>query len=359
MKKRNIWGAIRMLALCLFMTACGSQTSGGNQQPQPAGTQGSQQAGSAENKVLKIGITQIIEHPALDATREGFIAALKENGYEDGKNIEIEYVSAQGDPSTVMTIAQKFAGDRKDAILAISTTSAQSLVQSTNGTDIPVIFAAITDPLKANLVESLEKPGKNVTGISDTHPETIKTAIRSIKEFFPTFKKVGIIYNSGEANAVVNVENAKKALAENGLEAVEVNANSTSEVKQAAQSLVGRVDALYIPKDNTVVAALKSVVMVAEENKIPLFVGDRDSVRNGGFAGAGIDYHDHGYEAGLMAIKILKGEAKPGDLPVQFPKELRMAVNREAAAKQGIDLEKLKPVLEKINPVYFDKIEEK
>jgi len=353
-KTRHVKGAL--VALCLLLTACGTQTGGGNQPS--SNSSAAEQNGSASGKILQIGITQIIEHPSLDATREGFIAALKDNGYEDGKNVDIEYASAQGDPSTVMTIAQKFAGDKKDAILAISTPSAQSIVQTTDGTDIPVFFAAITDPFKAKLIENLEKPGKNVTGISDTHPESIKSTIYSIKEFFPESKKVGIIYNSGESNSVVNVENAKKALTEIGLEAVEANANNTSEVKQAAQSLVGRVDAIYIPKDNTVVAAIKSVVMVAEENKLPLFVGEMDSVRSGGFAGYGIDYHDHGYETGLLAVKVLKGEAKPGDLPVQFPKELKMAINKEAAAKQGIDLEKLKPALDKINPIYFDKIED-
>ncbi|WP_235827919.1 ABC transporter substrate-binding protein [Brevibacillus migulae] len=357
MNRRKLQAKGMLLALCLLLTACGTQTGGGNQSTSDAS--GAGKSGDASGKKLQIGITQIIEHPSLDATREGFIAALKDNGFEDGKNIDIEYVSAQGDPSTVMTIAQKFAGDKKDAILAISTPSAQSLVQTTDGTDIPVFFAAITDPLKAKLIENVEKPGKNVTGISDTHPDSIKSTMYAIKEFFPEAKKVGIIFNSGESNSVVNVDNAKKALAEIGLEPVEANANNTSEVKQAAQSLVGRVDAIYVPKDNTVVAALKSVVMVAEENKIPLFVGEMDSVKSGGFAGYGIDYHDHGYETGLMAVKVLKGEAKPGDLPVQFPKELKMAVNKEAAANQGIDLNKLKTALDKINPVYIDKIEEK
>ncbi|MFY0544328.1 ABC transporter substrate-binding protein [Brevibacillus sp. H7] len=342
------------LMLCLFLAACGNQPAA-----EQASSGSAQQTGSNAEKKLKIGITQIIEHSALDASREGFIAALKDNGFEDGKNIEIDFQSAQGDPSTVTSIAQKFVSDKKDAILAISTPSAQSIVKATEGTDIPVFFTAITDPLKAKLVDNLEKPGKNVTGTSDTHPESIKSSIRSIKEFFPESKKVGIIYNSGEANSVVNVENAKKALAENGLEPVEVNASNATEVKQAAESLIGRVDALYIPKDNTAVAALKSIVKVAQDNKLPMFVGEMDSVRNGGFAGFGIDYKELGYETGLMAVKVLKGEAKAGDMPVQFPKELRLAVNKEAAKNQGIDLEKLKAVLEKYNPTYFDQIEKK
>lgn len=331
-----------MVVLCLFLAACGSQSSSGD---------------SKDGKKLKVGITQIIEHSALDASREGFIAALKDNGFEDGKTIEIDFQSAQGDPSTVTSIAQKFVSDKKDVILAISTPSAQSIVKATEGTNIPVFFTAITDPLKAKLIDNVEKPGKNVTGTSDTHPESIKSTIGAIKEFFPESKKVGIIYNSGEANSVVNVENARKALTEIGLEPVEVNASNPTEVKQAAESLLGRVDALYIPKDNTAVAALKSIVKVAQDNKLPMFVGEMDSVRNGGFAGFGIDYKELGYQTGLLAVKVLKGEAKAGDIPVQFPKELRLAVNKEAAANQGIDLEKLKAAIEKHNPIYFDKIE--
>lgn len=336
-----------MLASCLLLTACSQPTS-----QTPKGSEG-------QKAKLKIGITQIVEHPSLDAIREGFIAALKDNGFEDGKNIEIDYQSAQGEPTNTSTIAQKFVSDRKDLILAISTPSAQSIVKAAQGTNIPVLFSGITDPLSAKLVDNLEKPGKNVTGYSDSHPDNIQKTMEAMKELFPNAKKVGIIYNSGEVNAVVNVKEAKKALAGLGLEVVEANAANASEVKQAAESLVGRVDTIYLPIDNTVISALKAVVKVVSDNKIPLFVGETDSVRNGGFAGYGIDYKDHGYQTGLMAVKILKGEAKPGDMSVQFPKELRLGVNREAAAKQGIDLEKLKDKLEKFNPIYFDKIENK
>ncbi len=358
MKKSKHLTTFCALTLSLFLAACGTQSGGQPQQQQSAPPTAEQNSGAAETK-RKVGITQIIEHASLDASREGFIAALKDNGFEDGKTIEIDYQPAQGDPSMVSTIAQKFVGDKKDVILAISTPSAQAIVKATEGTEIPVFFTAITDPLKAKLVDSIEKPGKNVTGTSDTHPESIKSTISAIKEFFPEAKKVGIIFNSGEANSVVNVDNAKAALTEHGLEPVEANASNATEVLQAAESLVGRVDALYIPKDNTAVGAIKSIVKVAQDNKIPMFVGEMDSVRNGGFAGFGIDYHDLGYQTGLLAVKVLKGEAKAGDMPVQFPEELRLAVNKEAAANQGIDLEKLKAVLEKHNPVYFDKIEKK
>ena len=333
MKKKK-WLTTVTLLSCLFLSACG----GGNKPadaPKADSNTGAKTEASkpAADKKFKIGISQIVEHPSLDASRQGFIAALKENGFEDGKNIEIDYQNAQGDANTINTISQKFVGDKKDLVLAIATPNAQSLVKATAGTNIPVLFTAITDPLSAKLVDNLEKPGKNVTGYSDTHPDAIKNAVSSIKEMFPNAKKVGIIYNSGEANSVVNVNNAKKAMASAGLEAVEANASNGSEVKQAAESLVGRADVIYVPKDNTVVAALKAVIKVAEDNHIPLFVGEMDSVKNGGFAGFGTDYYELGHSTGEMAVKILKGEAKPGDLAVQFPKELHLAVNKEAAKK--------------------------
>ncbi|GED14323.1 ABC transporter substrate-binding protein [Aneurinibacillus migulanus] len=352
MKRKTRITSVCFLLLCLLLAACGNtQTS--SEQKQEAG--GEQKAGQAKEKV-KIGITQLIEHPSLDASREGFIKALKENGYADA---DIEYQSAQGDQSTVASIAQKFVADKKDAVLAISTPSAQAMVQATKNTDIPVFFTAITDPISAKLVDNLEKPGKNITGYSDTHPETINKLVALIKELKQDTKNVGIIYNSGEANSVVNVENAKKALAANGMKAVEVNVSNTTEVKQAAESLVGKADVIYVPKDNTAVAALKTVVQVAEKNKIPLFVGEMDSVRNGGFAGFGADYQDLGYQTGLMAVKVLNGETKVGDLPVGFPKELHLGVNKEAAANEGIDFEKSKPIIEKYNPIYFEKTEKK
>jgi putative ABC transport system substrate-binding protein len=357
MKRKTRITSICFLLLCLLLAACGSKSTSTGQSngEQKSGQASEQKAGETKAKV-KIGITQIIEHPALDAAREGFIQALKDNGFGDA---DIDYQSAQGDPSTVASIAQKFASDKKDAILAISTPSAQSMVKATQNTDIPVFFTAITDPLSAKLVDNLEKPGKNITGYSDTHPETINKLIKLIKELKPDAKNVGIIYNSGEANSVVNVKNAKEVLEKEGMKAVEVNASNTTEVKQAAETLVGKADVIYVPKDNTAVAALKTIVQVAEKNKIPLFAGETDSVRNGAFAGFGADYHDLGYQTGLMAVKVLKGEAKAGDLPVGFPKQLNLAINKEAAANEGIDIEKIKPIVEQYKPVYIDKTEKK
>lgn len=318
MKKRL---AVLLSGAMLLLSACG----GGSNEA----------SGEKKEETVKIGITQIVEHPSLDAAREGFIAALKDAGYEEGKNLKLDYQNAQGDMNNNASIAQKLVSDKNDLILAIATPSAQAAIQATK--DIPILFTAITDPVGAELVQSFEKPGGNATGTSDTHPDAIKNTIAAIKKFIPDAKKVGIIYNNGEPNSVVNVKNAREALEEAGLEAVETTISTSSEVKQAAESMVGRVDVLYIPKDNTVVAALESVITVANDKDIPTFVGEGDSVKRGTFASYGFDYHDLGYTTGKMAVEILKGK-KPADIPVGFPENLELIVNKKAAEEEGIKL---------------------
>ncbi|MGJ7922342.1 ABC transporter substrate-binding protein [Neobacillus sp. LXY-4] len=322
MKLRVI--ALLLCGMLFLLTACGS------------GSKETSSGAEKEMKEVKIGIIQLVEHPSLDAAREGFIAALKDAGYEKGKNLTIDYQNAQGDINNNMTIAQNLVANQNDLIFAITTSSAQAVTKATK--DIPILFTAITDPVGAKLVESLEKPGGNVTGTSDTHPNAIKNTIKSIKEFFPDTKKVGIVYNSGEPNAVTNTENAKKVLKEIGLEPVLTSISTTSEVKQAAESLVDRVDVFYVPKDNTVVAGLESIIKIANEHDIPTFVGEGDSVKRGTFASYGFEYHDLGYTTGQMAIDILKNDKKPSAIPVGFPDNLELYINKKAAAEEGITL---------------------
>ncbi len=319
MMKKSL--AVLISGAMLLLAACGGSSN--------------EASGDEKEKTVKIGITQIVEHPSLDAAREGFIAALKDAGYEEGKNLKIDYQNAQGDMNNNASIAQKLASDKNDLILAIATPSAQAAVQATK--DIPILFTAITDPVGAELVKSMEKPGGNATGTTDTHPDAIKNTIDAIKKFIPDAKKVGIIYNNGEPNSVVNVKNAREALEKAGLEAVETTISTSSEVKQAAESMVGRVDVLYIPKDNTVVAALESVITVANDKDIPTFVGEGDSVKRGTFASYGFDYHDLGYTTGKMAVEILKGK-KPSEIPVGYPENLELVVNKKAAEEEGITL---------------------
>lgn len=334
---KKTWALIA-IALLLLVSACSNGTSSQN--------------ANGSGKKYKIGISQIAQHPALDGAREGFIKALKDNGFEDGKNIEIDYQNASGDPSTNNTIAQKFVSDNKDLVLGVSTNSTQALLQNTK--KIPILFVAVSDPVGSKLVKDLKKPGGNVTGYSDTPDGAIQNTVQSMKDFFPNAKTVGIIYNSGETNSVASVKKAKEVMASLSLNAKEATVTNTNEVKTAAESLVGKVDLLYVPQDNTAVSAIQSIISVANKNKIPLFVGEKESVKSGGFAGMGFEYTDLGYSTGLMAVKILKGQAKPADLPVGFPEKLQLVLNSDAAAAQGIDVNKLpKTALDKWKPTWI------
>ena len=316
--------SIVMVCSLLLLAACGNSS-------EPKDT-GKNEDGK---KVVKIGIAQYANHPSLDGAREGFLQALKDAGYEENVNLQVDFHNAQGDMNNNLTIAQKLVGDKNDLILAIATPTAQAVAKATK--DIPVLFTAVTDPVTSKLVDSLEKPGGNVTGTRDTNPDAIKKTMETIKKFFPKARKIGVIYNSGEQNSVVNVANVKQVLQEGGLETVEATVTNSSEVKQAADSLVGRADIIYLTSDNTVISALSSVVSVANDKDIPLFCESSESVGEGAFASIGFQYYDLGYTTGKMAVEVLKG-ASPADIPVQFSEKLDLMINPKAAEAQGITL---------------------
>jgi len=282
---------------------------------------------------IKIGITQIVEHPALDAARQGFIDCLTDAGYGADKVI-YDIQSAQGDRSIALTIADKFVADKVDLILAIATPTAQAVAKAT--ATIPVLITAVTDPVAAEIVHSIEKPGTNVTGTSDLTP--VARQLELLKRIAPEAKRVGVLYNAGEINSVVQVEVARQAAPEVGLTLVEATVSTTGEVLQAAQSLVGRVDAIYVPTDNTVVAGLESVMMVAEGNKLPLIVGEGDAVRRGGLATVGIDYYKLGYQTGKMALRILEDGENPAEMPIEYQEDINLIVNLDAAERMGVVL---------------------
>jgi putative ABC transport system substrate-binding protein len=288
-------------------------------------------ASESNEKTYKIGVTQIVEHPSLDAAFEGFKKALEDKGLSVTYDVQI----AQGDMNNNQTIANNFVSDQVDLIFANSTPSALGALNATK--DIPIVFTSVTDPVGAQLVKSMEEPGGNVTGTTDTHPEAIPKTVEFIDKYIDG-NRVGMIYNSGEQNSVSQIEIVKKAMEGTDLEIVPVSVSTSAEVKQAAESLVGKVDCFYIITDNTVVSALESVIQVANNEDIPLFVGELDSVKRGGFAAYGFDYYDIGYEAGVMAAEILSGNKKPSDLPVQYPQKLKLQINKKAAAEMGIDL---------------------
>lgn len=284
----------------------------------------------SEEKTYKVGVTQIVEHPSLDAAFNGFKKALEEKGLK----VEYDVQIAQGDMNNNQTIANNFVADGVDLIFANSTPSALGALNATK--DIPIVFTSVTDPVGAKLVQSMEKPGGNVTGTTDTHPDAIPKTVQFIDQFVDG-NRVGMIYNSGEQNSVAQIDAVKKAMEGTDLTIVPVSVSTSAEVKQAAESLVGKVDCFYVITDNTVVSALESVIQVANDQDIPLFVGELDSVKRGGFAAYGFDYYDIGYEAGVMAADILQGKKKPAELPVQYPQKLKLVINKKAAQDMGVE----------------------
>ena len=285
---------------------------------------------------LVIGITQIVEHPALDAARDGFIAALEEAGFKEGEDVVYDLQNAQGDFTNAISIAQKFKDDKVDLIVAIATPTAQAALQVNK--EIPIVINAVTDPVAASLAESWESSGNNLTGMSDAAPN--KQQVELIPQFLPAAKNVGTIYNAGEANSVVQIEVAKETCKELGLNLIEVTVSNSSEVLMAAQSLAGRVEAIYIVTDNTVVSALESVINVCNRQKIALIVADPSSVDRGALASYGIDYFSLGKKSGEIALKIIKG-AKPSDIPIQTitdPNDLQFVVNLDAAKIIGLSV---------------------
>ncbi len=292
-------------------------------------------AGGVLAEDIHVATTAIVEHPALDATRDGVRDELKEAGYEVGKNLTFTYESAQGNPGTAAQIARKLVGDEPSVIVPISTPSAQAVVAATK--DIPVVFTAVTDPVGAKLVGSLDKPGGNVTGMSDLSP--IGKHMALIKEVTPQAKTIGVPFNPGEANSVTLLELIRKHAPDHGLDVVEAPAPKSAEVLAAAQSLIGKVDAIYVPTDNTIVSAFEAVVKVGVENRIPVYAGDTDSVPRGAIAALGFNYYDVGRQTGKMVVRVLKGE-KPGDLPVEGVEITELHVNPVMAEKMGVELPK-------------------
>ena len=282
---------------------------------------------------ISIGISQIIENPVLDLAREGFIDALKENGFEDGKNIDIDIQYAQGDIALTTTIAQNFVSQDKDLILAISTPSAQSALQSTK--DIPILFTAVTDPVSAGLLEDLDSPEGNITGTIDMVP--VGKQFELGKTIFGDVKKVGIPYNTSEVNSQVQVELAKEAAEDLGLEIVEIPVTNSSELEPALTGKIGDVDFLFLPSDNLIASSISIIAKVALDNKMGTIGVDEPMVEGGALACEGLDYYKLGHQTGLMAIDIIEGK-EVKDIPVSGTKETELTINEDIANRLGITL---------------------
>jgi putative ABC transport system substrate-binding protein len=288
----------------------------------------------AQEAIPLIAITQIIEHQALDQEREGIIAALEKAGYVDGKTAKIVYQNAQGNLSTAAQIVTQLASQNPRVMVAISTPSAQAALPLCVKQNIPLIFSAVTDPVGAKLVTDLSaKRTEPVTGISDQLP--ILSQIELVKDFIPNLKTLGVIYNAGEVNSVNMVAELKEEAANLHIQIIEATANKTAEVSSAMTSLVGKVQAVYVPNDNTAVAAMSSIAQLGEKHKLPVFAGDTGSVHAGAIATRGYDRSDLGNKAGELVVKVLKGKAA-GELPVGFGDKMQLTLNVGAAERMGV-----------------------
>lgn len=276
-----------------------------------------------------VSVNQIVEHPALDAVRKGFQDSLEKQGFDVKYNVHI----AQGNISTANQIARQILGEKPDLVLGIATPTSQACAQVIK--KIPILITAVTDPVGAGLVDSLDKPGGNVSGMTDMSP--VDKQVELIREFIPDLKNLGIIYNSGEANSVSILKVLKEVSAKMGIEVVEATVVNSGGVTQAARSLVGRADAIYIPTDNTVVSVFEAITKVSKEKDLPLFAADVDSVSRGAIAALAIDYYRMGVQSGEMAARILKG-ADTATMPVETLEDLMIYVNPKSAADMGVSV---------------------
>ncbi|MCG6202680.1 ABC transporter substrate-binding protein [Psychromonas antarctica] len=283
-------------------------------------------------KPVYVATTAIVEHPALDAVRDGVKAVLEENGYS-GDQLKFTYESAQGQPAIAAQIARKMVGDAPDIIVAIATPSAQAAVSASQ--DIPVVFSVVTDPVGAKVVPRLKQPGGNVTGLSDM--VNVKQQLALIKEFLPEITNLGVVYNPGEANSVSIVTALKEAADSMGIKIVESPAPKSSDVMIASKQLVGKAEAIYCPTDNTIISAFESVVRVGIDAQIPVFAADTGSVERGAVAAVGYDYTELGRQTGDIVVRILKGE-RAGSIDVKQAEGTNLFVNTKMAAKMGIKI---------------------
>ncbi|MFA9376289.1 MAG: ABC transporter substrate binding protein [Lachnotalea sp.] len=327
------------IALISSLVACGSNSK---TQDSTTDTTSTTQESSTDtttatdDTVYKIGVCQLVQHDALDAAYNGFIDGLKEAGFEEGKNLEIDYQNAQGEQANCATIASKLVNDQDDLILAIATPAAQACVNATS--DIPIVVTAVTDPAESGLVESNEAPGNNVTGTSDLNPITEQMDL--LVQLVPTAKKIAVLYCSSETNSKIQADMAKVAGEAIGLEVIDATVSNSNEIQQVVQSLVGKVDAIYAPTDNMIAAGMATVAMVANENNLPVICGESGMVDAGGLATYGIDYYELGKLSGAQAAKILSGEATPAEMPIEYldASKLKVSVNEEVATQLGIEI---------------------
>lgn len=312
-------GKLLSAALCGLLTLSCVGCNGGS-------------TGKDGTEVPTVGIVQYMDHVALDGARQGFIRALAENGYKDGETVKIDYKNAQGDSTNLGTISDGFVSDKVDLVLAIATPAVESVASKT--TTIPILGTAVTD--YSELVKSEEKPGVNISGTSDL--ASIKDQIAMLQKLVPNAKTVGVLYTSSENNSIIQAGLAKEAIEAAGMSYVERTVSNANEVQQATEAICSECDAIYVPTDNTFATAMSIASEIANSKKIPTVVGESGMVTKGGLATVGIDYDKLGYQTGLMAVKILKGEAKIEEMPIEWQTEFAYEINKETAERIGITI---------------------
>ncbi len=282
-----------------------------------------------------IAITQFVEHVAADAVREGLVEELVKRGYQDGKNLTIFFDNAQGNAATAAQIARKFAGLKPNAIVAITTPSAQAIVKAVGKDNTPIVFSAVTDPLAAGLVSSLKDHKGKVTGVMDVPP--IKEQFAFIKTLLPKTQTVGVLYNPGDNGSVASLKTIRAEAKAQGFTLVEVTPVKSADVQAAILQLVGKVDVVYVPLDNMLVSAMKTLATIAVKHNLPLFSADSESVKAGALACVGYSYRQVGIKTGDMVAEILKGK-DPAEIAVASPEVIDIFINRSVVEKLKITL---------------------
>lgn len=287
----------------------------------------------AQEKIHNVAITAIVEHPALDTIRQGVIEELAREGFVDGKNIQINFQSAQGSTATAAQIARKFVGDKVDIIIPITTPSAQPVVAATRS--VPIVFSGVTDPVAAKLVKSWEPSGTNVTGISDH--KAIEPQLALIQKLVPNLQAVGYVYSAGEVNSAIVLDELQAAAKQAKIKVVPVAVQRSADIGTAARSLNGKVQAIYISEDNAVVSAYEALHKAALESKIPVIAADKDTVQRGALAAYAVNQYDIGAETGKIAARVLRGE-KASSIATHGVSKMELSVNKQTADALGITL---------------------
>lgn len=287
----------------------------------------------SNQEITKIGILQFIDHNSLNKAQEGFVDGLEEAGYTDGENIEIEVLNAQGDQSNLQSMSEQLTNNN-ELVLGIATPTAQSLAMANQ--NIPQLFTAVTDPVEAGLVDSLENPGGNITGTSDM--ADIESQVNLLIEIADNPEVIGLIYNSSEVNSQIQVDQAVEIIESRGLDTNIQTVTSTNDVQQTLSNLATNSDAIYIPTDNVLSATAATVGEIAKDNNVPIVPGATDMVENGGLATLGIDYYNLGKQTAKLAVSIIEGE-EPSNLPVESTEDFDLVINEEMAEAIGINSE--------------------